>query len=142
MQRNGVHLEMIGQINKNISAGKAMAVILGRGIADTFARIAGFGVSQRSNRALWWMRPQKDQRTIWDDNSRYTGAKLREIRKRKGVGRPPQAVPMGISPMASYKKYPALVASYWLGESPNLSEWQRKQLRGESNEDYRARRAA
>lgn len=134
---------MIGQINKNISAGKAMAVILGRGIADTFARIAGFGVSQRSNRALWWMRPQKDQRTIWDDNSRYTGAKLREIRKRKGVGRPLDRLELkGAFDRFNRKVYPALVASCQDRESPNLAEWQRKQRRGESGEDYRARHAA
>jgi len=89
-----------------------------------------------------YVAPMRGARGRWDDASRYTGARLREIRKRKGVGRPPQPVPMGISPMASYKGYPSLVGSYWLGESLNLAEWQRKQRRGESDEDYRKRRAA
>lgn len=70
----------------------------------------------------------------------YTGEQLRDIRKSKGVGRPTSE--RGRKQGFDYLEqmaYPALVASHWGRPSPNLAEWQRKQRRGESAEDYRER---
>jgi len=57
----------------------------------------------------------------WIDTGRYTPEKLREIRKRKGVGRPPE-----LNRERSLRWYPALGYSFYGEPSPNLAEWQRK----------------
>lgn len=111
-------------------------------LAATFARIAGFQTSRRANKALFSMRPQRDARVAWADNSRYTGDKLREIRKRKGVGRPPQGSAVSEIEMLGWSIYPSLLAPHFGKPSPNLFEWQRKQRRGETFEARRERRPA
>lgn len=111
-------------------------------LGDIFRRIAGFQTSRNANSQLWAMRPQRDARIRWDDNSRYTGDKLREIRKRKGVGRPSSelsAERFQAELWRGLKFYPALACAMHGLPSPNLAEWNRKQRRGETAEAWRDR---
>lgn len=61
----------------------------------------------------------------------YTGEQLREIRKRNGVG---------WGPWRGVCLYRSLIASLNGEPAPNLVEWNRKQRRGETLEEYRLRR--
>ncbi len=56
----------------------------------------------------------------WIDISRYTPEKLREIRKRKGVGRPPSQCITG--KMLLWAKIPIELNN----GAKNFAEWQRK----------------
>lgn len=114
---------MTTRIGKNMSIGKVLAMMAGAAL-PSFKGMLPCAMPQPRSYISGNRRP-------------YTGEELREIRKRKGVGRPP--VKMQRHGMGAAMMYPALVASHWGRPSPNLAEWQRKQRRGESNEDYRAR---
>lgn len=79
---------------------------------------------------------RRSAHNFWADLSRYTADNLPEIRKRKGVGRPPvgrQAMldlrSRGKHPMVAFKTYRAMIASHFGRESPNLAEWHRKPRR-------------
>jgi hypothetical protein len=57
--------------------------------------------------------------------TKYSGEQLREIRARKGVGRPPASH----CRMGAWKIYPALMMSHWGMLSTNYAEWLRKPRR-------------
>lgn len=79
----------------------------------------------------------------------YTGEQLREIRKRKGVGRPPWLTLLRRQDYAHWISWPTVAIKPYLGtnlggwntDTPNrnFAEWERKQRRGETAEAWRDR---
>lgn len=67
----------------------------------------------------------------------YTGEQLREIRKRKGVGRPPEIG--NEAALLGCKLYDAYTMSCLGIASPNLAEWNRKQRTPKMAQHFPAR---
>lgn len=63
--------------------------------------------------------------------TKYSGEQLREIRARKGVGRPPEVTLLRGLIWRGWKIYPSYCASRMGGivEQPNFYEWKRKPRR-------------
>lgn len=103
-------MDIIGMMTQGKSAASAAALRLERRL-ERNAAAAG-------NR--------RGARGYWDRPSRYDGAKLREIRARNGVGRPPKLHSLCVAARIGYGAYPAYAASFWGAPPPNLAEWLRK----------------
>lgn len=105
---------------------------------------------------LFFTQPQP-RSFLTGNRAPYTGEQLREIRKRKGVGRPPETwgsrslsrslqawqanrMAAKLPPFMTQERRD-MVAKWWPMPiyQANLAEWNRKRRRGETDEQYRDR---
>lgn len=74
-----------------------------------------------------YIMPRGTRRHI--SRTKYSGEQLREIRARKGVGRPPHTHSNRIGARLGYMGYRAYWYAGIVGFSPNYAEWLRKPRR-------------
>lgn len=74
-----------------------------------------------------YIMPRGTRRHI--SRTKYSGEQLREIRARKGVGRPVDRHNLCVAGRIAYRPYPSYWASCLGEESPNYAEWLRKPRR-------------
>lgn len=84
------------------------------GIAAMLLRIANLPIKKAFGLAPRRASPKR---------TRYSGEQLREIRARKGVGRPVDRHNLCVAGRIAYRPYPSYWASCCGEESPNYAEW-------------------
>lgn len=115
---------MMGTPQNRVMSGLKMQAIPAPGIAAMAKR-------------LFFTQPQP-RSFLTGNRVPYTGEQLREIRKRKGVGRPPNPY-LGRTLARFLRECQANRMAAKVDSAKNLAEWHRKRRRGETDEQYRER---